>query len=309
MRRVHFSPFCARYTFSRFGVRSEIASSLRTRSRIDMNTFCVAECGTVLRYLDVYAGATPLVFIHGLGCASSSDYAPVVASDAYFKGRSLLLDLMGAGFSDKPTDGEYSSDAQAAVLAEFIAQTGFERVNLFGHSAGAFIAMKLARRLREHVDAVILCEPGLNEYGVAMLSEMTSVTEAQFVHGGFSEWLVQLKAQGTNDAWLGPFSVASPHAIYRWARSALDDNAGNWLDDLANLDAAKGIILSEKATGDEIKRFERAGCAIERVADAEHMIAYDNPDGLARAISALLGSGNRDIMPAGEAEASPAARS
>ncbi|SAK62968.1 3-oxoacyl-ACP reductase [Caballeronia catudaia] len=253
-----------------------------------MNTFSVDESGNILRYLDLYAGEEPLLFIHGLGCASSSDYPPVVASDAYFKGRSLLIDLMGAGFSDKPADGKFASDDQAAVLSRFIAQQGFARVNLFGHSAGAFIALKLAQRLTAQVRAVILCEPGLTDYGVTMLSNITAQSEEQFVTEGFSAFLAQLKAQGTNDAWLGPFSVASPYAIYQWAQSALQDNAENWLDDLANLKATKGVILSENATSDEIAKFEEAGCAVELVANAEHMIAYDNPDGLALAISKFI---------------------
>jgi pimeloyl-ACP methyl ester carboxylesterase len=253
-----------------------------------MKAYSVNESGHVLRYLDTNAGPEPLLFIHGLGCASSSDYPPVVTSDAYLRGRSLLIDLLGAGFSDKPDDSGYSSDGHAALLSHFIAQGNFASVNLFGHSAGAFTALKLAQRLPAQVGTLILCEPGLTDYGIAMLSEMTSMTEAQFVEHGFADFLAHLKAQGTNDAWLGSFSVASARAIHRWAKSALDDNATDWLADLANLQMAKGIILSEKATSDEIAPFEQAGCIVERVTDAEHMIAYDNPDGLARAISTIL---------------------
>ncbi|MCG5071907.1 alpha/beta fold hydrolase [Paraburkholderia tagetis] len=256
-----------------------------------MNTFPVDDRANILRYLDLYSGEDtfdPLFYIHGLGCASSSDYPPVVISDSYSKCRSFLVDLMGSGFSDKPQDGEYISDAQATVLSNFVVSQGFSSVNLFGHSAGAFIALKLARQLPIQVGMLVLCQPGLTNYGVAMLSEMTSQTEAQFVNGGFAQLLAQLKAQGGNDAWLGPFSVASPYAIYQWARSAIDDNSSNWLNDLANLNAIKGVILSDTATSDEIAKFEQAGCTVELVANAEHMVAYDNPDGLASAISNIL---------------------
>lgn len=256
-----------------------------------MNTFPVDDRANILRYLDLYSGEgafDPLFYIHGLGCASSSDYSPVVTSDSYSKCRSFLVDLMGSGLSDKPQDGKYISDAQATVLSNFVVSQGFSSVNLFGHSAGAFIALKLARQLPIQVGTLVLCQPGLTDYGVAMLSEMTSQTEAQFVNGGFAQFLAQLKAQGGNDAWLGPFSVASPYAIYQWARSAIDDNSSNWLNDLANLNAIKGVILSDTATSDEIAKFEQAGCTVELVANAEHMVAYDNPDGLASAISNIL---------------------
>ncbi|HKT97481.1 MAG TPA: alpha/beta hydrolase [Paraburkholderia sp.] len=257
-----------------------------------MNTFRVDDRGNILRYFDLHSSANafdPLAYIHGLGCASSSDYPPVVSSDSYSKRRSLLVDLMGSGFSDKPQDGKYLSGSQATVLSNFIVSQGFSSVNLFGHSAGAFIALKLAQRLPIQVSTLVLCEPGLTDYGVAMLSEIASQTEEQFVDGGFAQFLAQLQAQGGNDAWLGPFSVASPYAIYQWARSAIDDNSGNWVNDLSNLNAIKGVILSDTATSDEIAKFEQVGCTVELVANTEHMIAYDNPDGLAAAISNILG--------------------
>ena len=256
-----------------------------------MNTFAVDHRENILRYFDLYSAAStfdPLFYIHGLGCASSSDYPPVVTSDSYSKCRSFLVDLMGSGFSDKPEDGKYISDTQATLLSNFVVSQEFSSVNLFGHSAGAFIALKLAQRLPVQVGTLVLCEPGLTDYGVAMLSEITSQTEAQFVNGGFTQFLAQLKAQGGNDAWLGPFSVASPYAIYQWARSAIDDNSSSWLADLANMNATKGVILSDTATSDEIAKFEQAGCTVELVANAEHMLAYDNPDGLALAISKIL---------------------
>ncbi|WP_232072232.1 alpha/beta fold hydrolase [Paraburkholderia pallida] len=258
---------------------------------VQVNTFSIDDSGNILRYLDLYSGEKafePLLFIHGLGCASSIDYLPVVTSDSYSKCRSILVDLMGSGLSDKPQDGKYDSATQATVLSNFAVSQGFSNVNLFGHSAGAFIALKLAQQLPIQVDTLVLCEPGLTDYGVAMLSEIASQTEQQFVDSGFSQFLAQLKAQGGNDVWLGPFSVASPYAIYQWARSAIDDNSTNWLDDLTNLNATKGVILSDTAMSDEIAKFEQAGCTVELVANAEHMIAYDNPDGLALAISNIL---------------------
>ncbi|MEX3844452.1 alpha/beta fold hydrolase [Paraburkholderia sp. BR10882] len=259
-----------------------------------MNSFAIDDRENVLRYVDLYSATNssePLLFVHGLGCASSSDYPLVVGSHSYSKRRSLLIDLIGAGFSDKPEDGTYTSDAQANVISNLVTSEHFTRANIFGHSAGAFIALKLAKRLAVPEGSVILCAPGLNEYGKAMLSEITSMTEAQFVAEGVSQLLAQLKAAGGNDAWLGPFAVASPHAIYQWAKSALDDNAENWLEDFARLSSNKGVILPDTAASEEIAQFEQAGCAVELVANTEHMMAYDNPDGLARAISNRLERG------------------
>ncbi|WP_322029300.1 alpha/beta hydrolase [Paraburkholderia sp. J76] len=256
-----------------------------------MKSFAIDDRGNVLRYVDLYSGSRarePLLFVHGLGCASSSDYPPVVGADSYLKTRSILIDLMGAGFSDKPEDGEYHSDSQANILSTFVKSEPFTRVNIFGHSAGAFVALKLAKCLPDQTGPLILCAPGLNDYGKAMLSAITSMSEAQFVSTGFSRLLEQLKSTSDNEAWLGPFSVASPYAIYQWAKSALDDNAQNWLEDLAALNLTKAVILPDTIASDEIAKFEHAGCIVELVANTEHMMAYDNPDGLALAISRIL---------------------
>ncbi|WP_042298306.1 alpha/beta fold hydrolase [Paraburkholderia bannensis] len=256
-----------------------------------MSPFAIDDRGNMLRYLELFSAsysADPLVFIHGLGCASSSDYPSVVNSASYTKRRSLLVDLMGSGFSDKPLDGSYDSTAQAAALSKLLSGESFTKVNLFGHSAGAFIALQLARQLADQTGTLILCEPGLTDYGVAMLADITSMSEQQFVEDGFTQLRAQLKSSGGNEAWLGPFSVASPYAIYHWARSALEDNAHLWLDDLAALKVPKAVILSDTASGERIAQFEQAGCTVARVANAEHMIAYENPDGLAAAISTLL---------------------
>ncbi|SDE27502.1 hypothetical protein [Paraburkholderia lycopersici] len=83
-----------------------------------------------------------------------------------------------------------------------------------------------------------------------------------------------------------------PAAIYQWAKSALEDNAENWLEDLACLNTVKGAILPDTATPGEIAKLKRAGCTVELVANTGHMMAYDNPDGLALAINRILNRGS-----------------
>lgn len=73
-----------------------------------MNGFFSSVAGATLRWLDLPGEGLPLVFIHGLGCASSYDY-PRVASDPALNGRrKILIDLPGFGYSDKPHDFSYN---------------------------------------------------------------------------------------------------------------------------------------------------------------------------------------------------------
>jgi pimeloyl-ACP methyl ester carboxylesterase len=73
-----------------------------------------------LRYHDLPGSGVPLLFVHGLGCASSSDFPRVAADPALAGRRRLLLDLLGAGFSDRPDDFAYSVAAHAQTVAGLI---------------------------------------------------------------------------------------------------------------------------------------------------------------------------------------------
>lgn len=51
----------------------------------------------------------PVVFIHGLGCASSYEYPRIVADPAFAGRRAILIDLPGYGYSERPAS--FSSGA------------------------------------------------------------------------------------------------------------------------------------------------------------------------------------------------------
>lgn len=252
-----------------------------------MNTWHFDDHRNMLRWHDTSGAGIPLIYLHGLGCASSSDYLRVVTSYEYVDPRSWLVDLPGAGFSDKPNTLDYSSLAQASLLQAWIDTQALSEIELFGHSAGAFIALKLAALTPCNVKRLILCAPGLNEYGVAFLQAITAMSQSEFEATGFDQLLTQLKETPSNDAWLGPLQTCSARAVYQWATSALEDNASDWLDALAVIPAHKGVILPDSATQQEIESYLQIGCRVELIANSGHMIAYDNPDELAAAISRL----------------------
>src|SRR3981081_2398155 len=54
-----------------------------------MNTFETGIEKSRIRYHDIQGNGSPLIFIHGLGCASSCDY-PRIASDPALLGRRML---------------------------------------------------------------------------------------------------------------------------------------------------------------------------------------------------------------------------
>ncbi len=73
--------------------------------------------------------------LHGLGCASCYEYPAVMAEPALCSGRrALLIDLLGAGNSDKPREFGYAAEAHAEYLCELLRGLGIETFDLFGHS-------------------------------------------------------------------------------------------------------------------------------------------------------------------------------
>ncbi|HET8626260.1 MAG TPA: alpha/beta fold hydrolase, partial [Thermomicrobiales bacterium] len=90
------------------------------------------------------AGATPLVFLHGLGGSQSTWQA--VLGDLAGRFRVCALDLPGHGRSDKPAPAEtdYSVRGLAAAVGQALDALGLAPAVLVGHSLGGAVALQLA---------------------------------------------------------------------------------------------------------------------------------------------------------------------
>ena len=69
-----------------------------------MREYSIRGIGSILRYHDFPGEDEPILFIHGLGCAATFDYPDVATQQALKNHRRILVDLLGAGYSDKPVD-------------------------------------------------------------------------------------------------------------------------------------------------------------------------------------------------------------
>jgi pimeloyl-ACP methyl ester carboxylesterase len=104
------------------------------------------------------AGAgTPIVIVHGYP-GSSHDFAGVVER---LDRPTIAFDLLGYGFSAKPTDASYSLFEQADLVEELLAQLGVESGALVGHDMGTTVVAELLARanrgaLRFSVSSVVL---------------------------------------------------------------------------------------------------------------------------------------------------------
>jgi pimeloyl-ACP methyl ester carboxylesterase len=61
-----------------------------------MNSFYSQYAGCTVRWQDLPGSGDPVVFIHGLGCASSYEYPRIVCDARFGARRAILIDLPAA---------------------------------------------------------------------------------------------------------------------------------------------------------------------------------------------------------------------
>ncbi len=96
----------------------------------------------VALYVEEHGQGAPLLLLHGLGESTFTwrEIAPALSAHH----RVIALDLKGFGRSEKPDDGAYSAEDQAALVAGFILERGLEGVTVIGHSFGGTVALRTA---------------------------------------------------------------------------------------------------------------------------------------------------------------------
>lgn len=251
-----------------------------------MKEFKLPQNDFTVRYHDLPGEGTPIVFLHGLGCASSMDYPAVAAEPPLCGRRSILVDLLGAGFSDKPASFGYSVEEHAAYLHLLVQSLALERFVLFGHSLGGAVAIELASLCPERIAALILTESNLDPSGECAVSRfIASQPEANFLAYGYSDLIAQNRAAG-NTLWAASLALWLPLAVYRFSLSAARGGTPSWRQTLYGLPVSKTYLFGERTLPDaDFAELPEHGVRVGVVPRAGHGMAWDNPAGLAKAIA------------------------
>jgi pimeloyl-ACP methyl ester carboxylesterase len=112
--------------------------------------------GSRMRFL--FAGSGPaLILLHGLlGYSFSWRHAiPALAQMASV----YAVDMLGAGFSDHPTDLDWRLRASAGRLLRFLDAVGVDSCDLLGSSYGGATGMMAAAQAPERIRSLILVSP------------------------------------------------------------------------------------------------------------------------------------------------------
>jgi len=251
-----------------------------------VKTHLLPALGARLRFHDMPGSGRPLVLLHGLACASSSDYPRVVREPSLARRRCILVDLMGSGFSDRPAHFSYSVDGHAQAIVDLLGALDVPEVDLYGHSMGGTVAIVAASLRPERVRHLVVSEPNLDAGGGSVSRAIAEQPEADYVARGHAELIRAAVAEG-NHVWAGAAAVSSAVAVHRTASSLVRGGAPPWRDRLLALPMPRTVVFGARSLPDpDAALLAEAGIAVQVVPEAGHSLMWENPAGLAAAIAA-----------------------
>lgn len=253
-----------------------------------MHAFPVPGHEAHLRYHDLPGPGTPLVFIHGFGCAASCDYPRIAADAALHPRRCLLVDLLGSGFSDAPTTFGYSMGAHARVLATLLDALGLSEIDLYGHSMGGAVAIELASMLPARIRRFAASEPALDAGAGPYIRAAAAQTEADYVSQGHAAGVREALAEG-NPIWAGSLAMSSAMAIHREAKARTLGGTPSWRERLEVLPMPRTVLFGEHSLPHpDVTTLPTHGIRVDVVPGAGHSMMWENPSGLAQALRRAL---------------------
>lgn len=122
-----------------------------------------------------------LVLIHGYTASLYvwKTVAPMLGENAFHV---VALDLLGFGYSDKPSSFDYSIVSQARIVARFMDRLGIGRATVVGSSYGGAVAATLALDYPERIEKLVLVNAvsndNLKNHPILKLASIPGIGEA-----------------------------------------------------------------------------------------------------------------------------------
>jgi 3-oxoadipate enol-lactonase len=235
-------------------------------------------------------GATPIVFLHGVG-SDKSVWHPQLGHFGAER-RAIAFDYPGYGDSDPAPRGTTRDDYAAAILSALSA-LGVERAHVCGLSLGGVVAIALHHAASERCASLILADTfashpdgeGIYERSVAASENMRALAE-----GRADVLLAQPADPAVRDEVVETMARIDP-AAFRIGAEAV------WLADQADRAAAiqaPALILcgaEDKVTPAELSR-ELAqvihGARYEAIEHAGHLTNLEQPDAFNRIVETFI---------------------
>jgi pimeloyl-ACP methyl ester carboxylesterase len=254
-----------------------------------MHSAPVTDGGAKMRWVELPGGAPARVYIHGLGAMSSAYYGAVAADPRLGRHRSLLMDLLGFGLSDRPVDFGYSLDDHAEALARALRAAAVSDAEIVGHSMGGAVAIGLAAHHPDLVSKLVLVDANLDPYVPSPASHgIATYTESEFLSHGWDE-----VRDRVSERWWSTMRLAGREALYRSAVHLARATTPTMRQHLMALHVPRTYLYPEGNMPGGADELRAAGVRLVAIARCGHNIMLDNPDGFVEAVALALDDRDR----------------
>ncbi|WP_405661738.1 alpha/beta hydrolase [Streptomyces sp. NBC_01166] len=253
-----------------------------------MRDAAVTPGGDRIRWVELPGEEPARVHVHGLGATSPAYFAQAAAHPLLTGRRSLLVDLLGHGISDRPTGFDYRLESHADALATALTHAGLIGAELVAHSMGGSVAVVLAARHPRLVSRLVLVDANLDPVtpvlGAPGSSGIAALSEADFLAGG---WRQIRDLAGPH--WWSTMRLAGLEGLHRTAVHLTRGTTPTMRELLLELTVPRTYLYPE-ADGAPAGAgaLTEAGVRLVPVPDCGHNIMLDNPDAFARETAAAL---------------------
>jgi len=251
----------------------------------------VHSSGARMRWLEL-PGAEPAgvaeparVYVHGLGAMSAPYFARVAGDPLLADRRSLLVDLLGFGLSDRPADFGYTLEEHADALAAALTSAGATGAQVIGHSMGGAVAIVLAGRHPGVVSDLVLVDANLDPVAPDPArpgsSGIASYTEEEFVRYGRQE-----VGHRVGPFWWATMRLADARALYRSAVHLARGSTPIMREVLLGLEIPRTYLYpAQDGPPRNAGELRDAGVRLVPVPASGHNIMLDNPGAFVHAVS------------------------
>lgn len=251
--------------------------------------------GDRIRWVELPGREPARVYIHGLGATSPAYFAEIAVHPLLAGHRSLLIDLLGHGISDRPTAFDYTLEAHADALAQALTSAGVTGAELVAHSMGGSVAIVLAARHPHLVSRLVLVDANLDPIprrpGSAGSSGIAAYSEQEFLAGGWQE-----VRDRVGPHWWSTMRLAGREALHRSAVHLIRGTTPTMRALLLGLKIPRTYLLpADDGPLPGADALIESGVAVVAIPDCGHNIMLDNPDAFARATAAALDTGGGGI--------------
>lgn len=267
-----------------------------------MKSLFLKEFNATIRYHEIAGEGPAIVYLAALSFPSLPNFLPTAAHPSMRGHRSILVDYLGVGHSERPPDFDHSLQNHAKTVASILDHEGLGNCTVVGHSMGGTVAIYLARQRPDLVAALFVCEGNITAGGGVATRLFTSVPESEFVNEFFPDMLAKWREDGRDGdkpaQWrCGAWDGTDFSGVYKNSAALVNLEPGfkqkffslpmrrTFVYGEASLPENTGEVTADAPDPDELRE---NGISVAIVPGVGHQLMIADPNGFVKVLAAAL---------------------